>query len=110
MLDQSLERELVSLQTMKGFSGNSGSIKIPELIGYVKHAETGHIIGLLREWIPSGALGGRLKGVCGFATGKERREKWVAQIRKTVEQLHEMRLVWGDGKPSNVIIDDGDDI
>lgn len=108
LLDQNLERELVSLQTIKAFSRESKSIRIPKLIGYVKHAENGHIIGLLREWIPSGVLGGCLKDMCASTTGKERKEKWAAQIRETVDQLHDMRLVWGDGKPNNVIIDNED--
>jgi serine/threonine protein kinase len=109
LLDRNLERELSSLQTIKAaLSRGSRSIRIPRLIAYVKHAEDGHIIGLLREWIPSGVLGGCLKDVCTSTTCKERREKWAAQIRETVDQLHEMGLVWGDGKPSNVIIDSND--
>lgn len=108
LLDQNLERELFSLQTIKAFSRESRSIRILRLIAYVKHAGNGHIIGLVREWIPSGVLGGCLKAVCTSTTGKERREKWAAQIREMVDQLHEMGLVWGDGKPSNVIIDSND--
>ncbi|KAF7517122.1 hypothetical protein G7054_g13903 [Neopestalotiopsis clavispora] len=40
---------------------------------------------------------------------KELRGKWKKQIRKTVEQLHEIGVVWGDGKPCNVIIDNNQD-
>jgi hypothetical protein len=82
LLDQGLERELVSLQTIRSFSGNSGAIKVPTLIDYIKHAETGDIIGLLREWILSGALGGRLKDVCDSMTGKERKKKWARSARR----------------------------
>jgi tRNA A-37 threonylcarbamoyl transferase component Bud32 len=108
LLDQNLERELFSLQTIKASSRESKPIRTPQLIAYVKHAGNGHIIGLLREWIPSGVLGGSLKAVCTSTAGKERKEKWAAQIRETVNQLHEMGIVWGDGKPSNVIIDSND--
>lgn len=75
LLDQNLERELFSLQTIKAFSRESKLIRTPQLIAYVKHAGNGHIIGLLREWIPSGVLGGSLKAVCTSTTGKERKEK-----------------------------------
>ncbi|KAK4452212.1 hypothetical protein QBC34DRAFT_321442, partial [Podospora aff. communis PSN243] len=109
LLDGSLERELSSLQTIKALSKGSTSIRIPRLIAYIKHAENGHIIGLLREWIPSGIRGGRLKEVCTFTTDKKRREKWATQIRETVDHLHGIGLVWGDGNPSNVIIDSNDD-
>jgi len=109
LLDPKLERELVSLQTIKASSTESRSVRTPALIGYVKHAENGHVIGLLREWVVPGVAGGRLDDVCDSTTSTERREKWAAQIRETVDQLHEMGLVWGDGKPSNVIIDSEDD-
>lgn len=41
-------------------------------------------------------------GVCSAET----RQKWASQIRDTVEQMHQIGVVWGDGKASNVIIDE----
>jgi tRNA A-37 threonylcarbamoyl transferase component Bud32 len=38
-----------------------------------------------------------------------RRQKWASQIRETVDQLHEMGVIWGDGKTSNIIVDEEDD-
>jgi serine/threonine protein kinase len=38
------------------------------------------------------------------AVPNEQRKKWAEQIRQTVEQLHEFGVVWGDGKPNNVLI------
>jgi len=37
------------------------------------------------------------------------RKKWAAQIESTVSELHSYGIVWGDGKPGNVIIDEHDD-
>lgn len=34
----------------------------------------------------------------------ERRQKWAAQIREMVDLLHKIGVVWGDGKPDNVLI------
>ncbi|KAI1099213.1 hypothetical protein F4804DRAFT_349567 [Jackrogersella minutella] len=67
------------------------------------------IIIILREWIPLGILGGRLRYIHVSTIPRERREKWAAQIRETVDQLHDIGVVWGDGKTSNVIIDNNDD-
>ena len=111
LLDGNLERELSKLQQIA--NTDSSTIRIPKLIGYVKHAEDGHVIGLLREWIFSGdpdGGNGTLKQMCASPTEKKRRAKWAGQIRETVDQLHEMGLVWGDGKPSNIIIDKNDDV
>ena len=99
-----LRRELARLQKIKK-AYVSTPIQSPQLLGYVKHADNGHIIGLLREWIP----GARLKDTLISTVPRTRREKWMAQIRKTVSQLHEFGVVWGDGKASNVIIGNDDD-
>lgn len=44
-------------------------------------------------------------GNAAFAVGRERRGKWARQIRQTVDQLHEIGVVWGDGKTENVLVD-----
>ncbi|KAK3312248.1 hypothetical protein B0H66DRAFT_632861 [Apodospora peruviana] len=99
-------------RTIRIFSvASSGQVRIPKLIGYVKHADNGHIIGLFREWIP----GCDMRRMCcdddldSEPMSDERKKKWAAQIRETVDQLYGMGLVWGDGKPGNVIISDKDD-
>jgi tRNA A-37 threonylcarbamoyl transferase component Bud32 len=52
---------------------------------------------------------GRLKDIKPYEVVKERRQKWITQIRETVDELHKIGVIWGDGKPSNVIIDVQDD-
>src|SRR5262249_17783499 len=41
-------------------------------------------------------------------TSAERRQKWASQIREAVDQLHGVGVIWGDGKGSNVIVDEKD--
>lgn len=109
LLNSSLNRELTSLQKIeKAFSGSYRSIRVPKLLGYFKHSKNGHIVGLLREWIPSGIPGSCLSNMQISKIRRERRKKWVAQIRETVDQLHKTGVVWGDGKARNVIIDNHD--
>ncbi|UPK91432.1 hypothetical protein LCI18_002367 [Fusarium solani-melongenae] len=37
------------------------------------------------------------------------REKWAAQLRDIITQLHNAGIVWGDAKPDNVLIDSNQD-
>ena len=37
------------------------------------------------------------------------KSKWKRQIRDGVHELHKEGIVWGDGKPSNIIIDNRGD-
>ncbi|TPX11580.1 uncharacterized protein E0L32_007791 [Thyridium curvatum] len=107
LLDPTLENELVALQKIRDAcqSGQSRSpMHVPQLLGYVRHDGTGNIIGMLRDWVS----GRSLSKIDLAATAAERRQKWALQIRQTVEQLHGIDVVWGDGKASNVIVDDED--
>ncbi|KAI5464247.1 hypothetical protein BGZ63DRAFT_411989 [Mariannaea sp. PMI_226] len=81
------------------------NICVARLQGYVKHADSGAIIGLLRDFILSGVHGDTLRDVDVSVVPNEMRRKWANQIRETVDKLHEVGVVWGDGKASNVIID-----
>ncbi|KAF4447323.1 hypothetical protein F53441_9120 [Fusarium austroafricanum] len=80
------------------------TIQVPQLLGYINHKDTKQILGFLRQWVP----GHRLSNVVTAAT-IEKRQKWTSQISQTIKYLHEHGLVWGDGKPSNIIIDEHDD-
>lgn len=109
LFDLTLARELTTLLKMeKSLSTTSRTIQVPRLYGYVKDTERGCIVGLLRQWIPPGVFGGRLGKINISMMSKERREKWATQIRETVDYLHEIGVIWGDGKASNIIIDDQD--
>ncbi|KAF5718819.1 hypothetical protein FMUND_4986 [Fusarium mundagurra] len=96
-------RELNCLSEMiKVFPPNA--IKIPQLLGYIHHKDTRQILGFLRQWVPGRRLSDAIA-----AAAAEKRQKWACQIRQSIELLHQNGLVWGDGKPSNIIVDDKDD-
>lgn len=61
-------------------------------------------MGFLRQWVP----GRRLSDIDITATTVEKRQKWILQISETIQYLHKHGLVWGDGKSSNIIIDEQD--
>ncbi|KAG9249961.1 uncharacterized protein F5Z01DRAFT_667628 [Emericellopsis atlantica] len=84
---------------------HNATIHIPHLLGYVRHADTYRIIGFLRQWIP----GQRLREMDVPKVSFQRRRKWHCQIRQAVRALHSKGIVWGDGKASNVIVDEHDD-
>lgn len=68
----------------------------------MKHIESDEIIGLLRQWVE-----GRCLGEIDIAnTATEKRTRWASQIREALDHLHQMGVVWGDGKPRNIIGDD----
>ncbi|OQV10981.1 Protein kinase domain-containing protein [Cladophialophora immunda] len=109
LFDLNLQQELTTLLKIeKSLSTTSRTIQVPRLCGYVEDAERGCIVGLLRQWIPPAAFGGKLGRINITTISRGRREKWATQIRETVDQLHEIGVIWGDGKASNIIIDDQD--
>ncbi|KAI0529984.1 hypothetical protein GGR58DRAFT_494970 [Xylaria digitata] len=105
LLHPDLEREIENLQKMRraGLHGHT-SMRVPQILGYVKHSEVGCIIGFLREWVP----GDDLRNIRIPVTLEKKRMIWASQISKTVHQLHEIGVIWGDGKARNVIIDEED--
>ncbi|KAI1390986.1 uncharacterized protein F4822DRAFT_168815 [Hypoxylon trugodes] len=114
-----IEREFDCLRTVAR-SHLADSIRVPKLLGLVTLAETEEIIGILEEYIPTGNpyTLGHLEDKEGSQDGAEdegmedkeieasteRRKKWGAQVRETVDSLHEIGVIWGDGKPHNVLI------
>ncbi|UNI17468.1 hypothetical protein JDV02_003809 [Purpureocillium takamizusanense] len=106
-MESSVGRELASLQTIRSIwpPALSNQIRVPQLMGYVREHNTGRIAGFLGQWVP----GEHLRG-CDIANlSRERRLKWASQVCEAVGLLHSNALIWGDGKASNVIIDEEDD-
>ncbi|KAF9768109.1 hypothetical protein IL306_014623, partial [Fusarium sp. DS 682] len=98
-------RELECLGEMLKAFPQPNTIQIPQLLGYIHHKDTKQILGFLRQWVP----GRRLSDIDITATTVEKRQKWALQISETIKYLHGYGLVWGDGKSSNIIIDEQDD-
>lgn len=111
----SLEREIDCLQRIlqahEKLAAHTAAFMIPALQGYVKHPKTGVVLGLLREWIPSDHSLWDLEAADsqGLNAPQEFREKWACQIQETIKNLHSIDVIWGDVKPSNVIIDFNND-
>lgn len=106
LLGTSVGRELQCLQELlKSLPTESPStIRVPPILGHVRHANMNRIVGFLRQWIP----GRRLRNIDVLAQPASQRQQWLLQIRETVHTLHARGLTWGDGKASNVIIDQRD--
>lgn len=101
--DGSLVREIHCLRKIS--QALPVRISVPKLLGYVKHPRSSAILGFLRERIPSkdNLLDLQEAGFPDFP--EEIRQKVGRQIKETVESLHGIGVVWGDAKPSNVVID-----
>jgi len=107
LIGTSVGRELDCLQEVRKPppAASDAMIRIPQLLGYVRHADTGRIVGFLRQWVP----GRRLRDIDIPATPAQRRQAWIEQIREAVHALHARGTTWGDGKASNVVIDERGD-
>jgi tRNA A-37 threonylcarbamoyl transferase component Bud32 len=69
-------------------------------------------IGIIEDYIPYAedydmSNLGRIGDVAQIS--RQWREKWVCQIQQIISQLHEINVVWGDGKPHNMLIDSNTD-
>ena len=105
----SLEREANCLLNLSSALPDLSAIRVPALLGYVKHPGSNAVLGILREWVSSDSSLGELEKRNFDGVSKERREKWGHQITQTVGQLHTFGVAWGDAKPDNVVIDLNDD-
>jgi hypothetical protein len=70
--------------------------------------ENGYVMGLLLSYIDCD--GATLYGVNGRDPKfSDLRQKWVDQIAQTLEKLHSHKIVWGDAKSADVLIDANED-
>ncbi|KAM0745332.1 hypothetical protein ACQRIT_000716 [Beauveria bassiana] len=102
-----LKREMAALVAIHDAEEHM-KIKIatPRLLGYVTYAETGVIIGFLREWVESSHLGATLDSIYMGNIDLDTRQKWADQIEEAMTDLHDIGLFWGDCKPVNVMVDE----
>lgn len=110
--ENAAQRELDCLWKITA-SGSKPSLRVPRLLGLVQMPDTKRIVGFLEEYIPVSdswelATLGSIDTPSSIV--ETRRKKWALQVQETVHLLHEMEVVWGDGKASNVLIHrDSDD-
>ncbi|KAF5001614.1 hypothetical protein FGRMN_920 [Fusarium graminum] len=80
------------------------TLRIPRIVGYIHHKETRGLLGFLRQWVP----GRSLTKIDIESVSPEMRQRWSSQIGDMIKYLHEHGLIWGDARPSNIIIDEED--
>lgn len=107
--EQAVQREFDCLSKIA--LANLGSLRVPKLVGLVQSPSNDAIIGILEEYIcPLPEIGQRtLRRMDIENITDVRRAKWASQVRETVEILHGIGIIWGDGKADNVLIDVNDD-
>lgn len=110
--ENAAQRELDCLWKIT-VSGCASTLRVPKLLGLVQTPDTKRIVGFLQEYIPvpdSWELSTLGSINTPSSIVEARRKKWALQVQETVHLLHEMGVVWGDGKASNVLVDrDSDD-
>ncbi|KAG8361582.1 hypothetical protein FVEN_g876 [Fusarium venenatum] len=107
-----LAPELIMLQKIEAaHSKLKVPLRIPLLRGYVTHPTTGAILGFVRSWIPPSEYGNSIQeaGSRMSSIPISIRLKWLVQVTQTINGLHSVGLVWGDGKAANVCIDPNND-
>ena len=101
---EAVEREFDCLWKIAR-SQHALSIRVPKLTGLVTSADNGQTIGILEEYIPTDLKDlPTLREVDTAIVAYSRRKKWASQIQEMVDLLHNIGVVWGDGKPHNVLI------
>ncbi|KAH6661853.1 hypothetical protein B0J14DRAFT_611543 [Halenospora varia] len=107
---QAVQRELDCLSKVSSTSHGS-FIRVPKLVGLVQTSRDGPIIGIIEEYIYStfGTNYPTLQGIDMHNVMHTRKDRWAGQIRKSVQSLHQSGVIWGDGKPENVLVDVNDD-
>ncbi|KAF4998651.1 hypothetical protein FGRMN_2977 [Fusarium graminum] len=85
-------------------------LRIAYLQGYVTHTVTGAIIGLLRTCIPPSQNGNTIQSAWPHmpTIPVSMQRRWPRQVTETVNALHSVGRVWGDGKADNICIDPDD--
>ncbi|KAL2751939.1 hypothetical protein ACRALDRAFT_1083854 [Sodiomyces alcalophilus JCM 7366] len=85
----------------------ASTIRVPKLLGLITTPDDKRIVGFLEDYIPVSdtwelSTLGSIDAVSEIAP--DRRRKWASQVQETIHLLHQIGVVWGDGKASNVLV------
>ncbi|KAK3179305.1 hypothetical protein K4F52_009208 [Lecanicillium sp. MT-2017a] len=104
--EKAAQRELDCLWKITT-SDNAPAIRVPKLLGLVQFPEDKRIVGYLEDYVPV-SDSWEMSTLGSIETPADidetRRKKWALQVEETVHMLHEIGVIWGDGKASNVLI------
>ncbi|KAG7428728.1 hypothetical protein Forpi1262_v009466 [Fusarium oxysporum f. sp. raphani] len=98
---QSLRDEL-EVYKMLAEAQLGNTMRAPRLLGLVRD-ESGWVFGLLLTYIHCKSV--TLSHAVKPGTSSSLRQKWAAQLRSIIYQLHKAGLVWEDAKPEDFLID-----
>lgn len=87
-------------------SSPPADIRCCRLHGIAKSHVDDSILGLLLTYIDANYV--TLRCAAGVESSTDIKDRWIDQIRETVQQLHDSGVVWGDVKPDNVLMDAND--
>ncbi|KPM42870.1 hypothetical protein AK830_g3688 [Neonectria ditissima] len=82
-----------------------GDVLVGRLVGIAHEHKQDSTAGLLLRYINHR---GTLYDAVEDNPGLEMKEKWAAQIKQAVHELHRIGSVWGDAKPENILVDQDD--
>ena len=98
----SMQRELDCLGRISACAAQqSPRVNVPRLLGITETPDDGRAIGILEEFIPqpeSQELSTLAMIDDVSAIPEKRREAWAAQVRRTVDWLHENGIVWATAR------------
>lgn len=104
---KAVQREYACLKEIAE-SKHASSIRVPKLLGFVVGDNDKESTGVLEEYIPhTMTFGGPTEGIKTISI--ERRRKLGKQVKRNVDLLHEIGVIWGDGKPHNVLVNSDTD-
>ncbi len=75
------------------------------LLGVVHEKKPDAVLGMLLQYIDCEGKGTLDDWLWDEYVPLELRTRWAAQVKSAVKALHDAGAVWGDAKPSNILID-----
>ncbi|KAK3175417.1 hypothetical protein K4F52_010286 [Lecanicillium sp. MT-2017a] len=99
-----LQRELEAYKKIHFSEGRH----LGRLLGVVHEEKTDAILGMLLQYIDCEGKGTLDDRLWDEHVLLELRTRWAAQVKSAVKALHDAGAVWGDAKPSNILIDQED--
>lgn len=112
MTQAAVQREFDCLSQVMAAANIKSPFRVPKLVGLI-HApgdhHNGQVVGIIEEFIDSAPGYSTLQRTGRQNVSESQKRKWAEQVRRTVEDLHQIGVVWGDGKTDNVLLDVNED-
>ncbi|RVX74347.1 hypothetical protein B0A52_01472 [Exophiala mesophila] len=104
---QAMKRELKLLKEIERI-GLHDQIRVPKLVGLVRFEDSKvDIMGFLLTRIEGARP---LTTLLNSEVAEERRLKWADESKDVVQTLHKHKIIWGDAKADNFMVDEEDNL